>query len=131
MTGLDTNILVRLFMDDEPAQTAKVIRLLHSLSAEEQGWISLPVVMELAWVLTKIYHVSRPELVRVLKTLLSRKELLLEQAELIHAAIHLYSKANVGFADSIIMASSQAAGCSQTFTFDQAAAKSVGMTLLS
>lgn len=130
MIGLDTNILVRFFINDEPAQRAKVLSLMQSLTVEEQGWISLAVLMELAWVLTTIYKVSRPELARAFNTLLSRKELLLEQSAVVHNAIHIYRRTNVSFADCLISASAQAAGCTQTFTFDQAAAKTAGMTLL-
>ena len=130
MIGLDTNILIRFLVRDEPAQTAKALSLVQSLTAEEPGWISLAVIMELAWVLTKTYQVSRLELVRILKVLLSRKEILLEQPEVLHNAVEIYRGSTAGFADSLLSASAEATGCSQIFTFDRDAAKTAGMTLL-
>ena len=130
MIALDTNILVRFLVHDEPVQTAKALSLMQSLTAEEPAWISLAVILELTWVLTKGYRIGRLEIVRILKNLLSRKEIVLEQPEVLHKAIDIYRKTDVSFTDSLISASAQANGYTQIFTFDQDAAKAAGMTLL-
>jgi predicted nucleic-acid-binding protein len=51
MVGIDTNILVRFFMCDDEFQSRKATAFVDSLSVEEQGFVSLIVVTELAWVL--------------------------------------------------------------------------------
>jgi len=130
MIGLDTNILIRFLIRDEPRQAEKALHLIQSLSEEKPGWISLAVVLELAWVLTSIYGVDRSELIQCFRALLSRKELLVEQPGAIYNAIDLYRKTNVSFADCLIASSARAAGCSQIFTFDRDAAQAAGMTPL-
>ena len=39
MIGLDTNVLVRYIMQDEPAQPAKATALIESLDAADPGFI--------------------------------------------------------------------------------------------
>ncbi|MGA1464036.1 MAG: PIN domain-containing protein, partial [Steroidobacteraceae bacterium] len=52
MIGLDTNVLVRYIMQDDPKQSPKASTLIESLSADHPGFISLVSVVELYWVLT-------------------------------------------------------------------------------
>lgn len=130
MIGLDTNLLVRFFMQDDARQNVRVGAVMRSLSTEEPGWVGLAVVLELAWVLSGTYHISRAEFTHILNHLLSRKEILVEKVEVVHHAIRIYRATNVGFADCLISASASAAGCAKTLTFDQDAAKSAGMTLV-
>jgi len=41
VTGLDTNVLVRYIMQDDPAQSAKSTTLIESLDAANPGCVSL------------------------------------------------------------------------------------------
>ena len=131
MIGLDTNILVRFFMQDDANQYNQALSVLETLSAEAPGWIGLAAIMELIWVLTSIYKTTRPDVLLILNHLLSRKEIVIEQVEVIHHAARMYRETSVGFSDCLISASAHAAGCDRTLTFDRQAAKSVGMTLVS
>jgi predicted nucleic-acid-binding protein len=128
--GLDTNILVRFFMQDDHTQGTQVDVVMKSLTEAEPGWVGLAVLMELVWVLTSTYRTNRAELIRVLNHLLSRNEIVIEQAEAVRHAVRIYLDSNVGFADCLISSSARGAGCTQTLTFDQDAAKSAGMTLV-
>lgn len=131
MVGIDTNILVRLFLQDHPVQCAQADRVMATLSDENAGWVSIAVIMELIWVLTRIYRFPRSGIVTVLTMLLSRDGIVVEQEAVVRLALNTYRSANIGFADCLILASAQAAGCAQTLTFDQDAAKLIGMTLVS
>jgi predicted nucleic-acid-binding protein len=51
LIALDTNILARYLLDDEPAQARAARRLLANAKAEY--WVPVTVVLELAWVLRK------------------------------------------------------------------------------
>ena len=62
MIGLDTNVLVRYFVNDDPEQnlTAKEAKeLINALSGEEPGWLSVVVLVELLWTLKYSYRFSR------------------------------------------------------------------------
>jgi len=130
MIGLDTNILVRYFVKDEPEQTRLAINLIYSLSPSEQGWVGMAVMLELIWALTRIYRVKRDGLARILDTLLRSRDIVVEQCDIVHEALNLYRRGNPDLPDCLIACSAKAAGCSQTVTFDRIAARDAGMHLL-
>ena len=63
MIGLDTNILVRYFIKDDPEQTRLAVNLIYSLSLTEPGWIGLAIFMELDWVLNNVLKVKKDRMV--------------------------------------------------------------------
>jgi predicted nucleic-acid-binding protein len=130
VTGLDTNVLVRYVMQDDSRQSPMATRLLESLSAEAPGFVPVVVLIELVWVLSGSYGLSREQVGTVLSTLLRSKELVLDQAEWVAQALKRYTANGADFADALIERLSAAAGCSTTMTFDAGAAKAAGMTLV-
>lgn len=130
MTGLDTNVLVRYIMQDDPRQSALATRLLESLTADAPGFVSLISVVELSWVLSSAYELDRVQLVQAIEVLLRTKEIVVDRAETVWKAVRLFQSANADFADCLIERSAAAAGCERTMTFDRGAAKGCGMTLV-
>jgi predicted nucleic-acid-binding protein len=130
MIGLDTNILVRYIMQDDAKQAPLVANFVESLTADEPGFVSLVSVVELVWVLSSCFELERSQLVTVLDALLCTKELRLERAEVIGQALRRFRDSSADFADCLIERCAAAAGCSHTMTFDRAASKHAGMTLL-
>ena len=130
MTGLDTNVLVRYIMQDDPAQASRASKLVESLSAENPGFVALVSVVELVWVLGSCYELRRAQLSAAIEGLLRAKELELERAETVWKAVRLYRGSAADFADCLIERSAAAAGCARTMTFDRSAAKSCGMSLI-
>lgn len=130
MTGLDTNIIVRYVVQDNPVQSAAVSHLIDTFTVDEPGFISMVVMTELIWVLRTNYHSERNEIERVIEALLRTRELRLERADLIWQALRMYARSNADFADCLIHYCGHSAGCSYTMTFDRNAAKTAGMKLL-
>lgn len=130
MIGLDTNILVRYFTLDDPSQTARAVEVMDSLTAEEPGFISSIVLAELVWVLESFYKLTKTEIVGCLETLLRSKELSVEKAEIAWQALSTFRKGRSGYSDCLIERTAHAAGCRHTLTFDQKAASTSGMKLL-
>ena len=65
MIGLDTNVLARYIMQDDPAQSEAASELIESrCSADEPGLVSSVVLCELVWVLGRGYRVGRPALAK-------------------------------------------------------------------
>lgn len=127
MIALDTNVLVRFFAQDDPAQSRKSEEILSALTAAEPAWVGLVVLMELVWALTHIYEAGKQRTVHVLDHLLTRQELVIERAETVHEAVRLFRAGKADFDDCLIAASARAAGCSKTLTFDPIAARDAGM----
>ena len=127
MIGLDTNVLVRYVMQDDPRQAVRATRLIESLTPEEPGFVPVVVLVELVWVLQGAYALQRAQVSNVLDTLLRSKELLLDRAELVAQALRRYADGNADLADALIERIAAAAGCSVTLTFDAGAVRSAAM----
>lgn len=130
MIGLDTNVMVRYLVKDDPAQSPLAARTIRALSAEDPGFVSIIVIAELVWVLESSYRFSRSEVIDVIKNLLSSKELVIENSELVSQALRLFERGKADFSDYLIERVGRAAGTVHTVTFDQRAAASAGMHLL-
>ncbi len=130
MVGLDSNVLVRYIMQDDPRQSALATRLVESLSPDAPGFVPLVSIVELGWVLTSAYDLDRAQLVQAIEALLRTKEIVVGRAETVWKAIRVYQRANADFADCLIERTASAAGCERTMTFDRGAAKGCGMTLV-
>ena len=130
MIGLDTNVLVRYIMQDDAKQSAKATRLIEALSASEPGFVSLVSVVELVWVLSSCYDLTREQLVQALDALLRAKQLIVDQADQVVRALRAFGAGSADFADCLIERTASSAGCDRTMTFDVAASKTAGMTLI-
>ena len=130
MTGLDTNVLVRYIMQDDPRQSPQATRLIESLTAEAPGFVALVSVIELTWVLSSAYELGREQLVAALEALLRTREIVVERAETVWKALRVFRVTRADLADCLIERAAAAAGCERTMSFDRAAVKACGMTLL-
>ncbi len=130
MTGLDTNVLVRFFAQDDLNQSSKADEFMQSLTVEKPGFVGLATLLELVWVLGSKHRFDSRRLTRAIDQLLLQEAFVIEQAETVGAALGLYRTGRADFADCLISASAQAAGCSRIVTFDRTAARDAGMELL-
>jgi predicted nucleic-acid-binding protein len=131
MIGLDTNVLVRYIMQDDIRQSPLATRLVESLTAESPGFVPLVAIVELTWVLSSAYGLSRSQLVEAFELLLRTKELVVERGETVWKGLRLLQRTGGDFADCLIACSAEAAGCARTMTFDRGATKKGGMKLIS
>ncbi len=130
MIGLDTNVLVRYIMQDDAKQAALATRLIESLSVEGPGYLPLVAVVELAWVLGSAYNLDRQQVADAFVALLRTKEIVVECTETVWKATRTFQTSSADFADCLIERAAVAAGCERTMSFDRAAVKGCGMTLL-
>jgi predicted nucleic-acid-binding protein len=130
MIGLDTNVLVRYVVQDDPQQSPKATRLIESLTADVPGYVTVVSLVELVWVLTSCYDSTKQEICAVLETLLRAEELVVAEADTVWKALRVYRDGKTDFADSLIECSANAAGCTHTATFDSNAVKGSGMSLI-
>ena len=130
MIGLDTNVLVRYVAQDDPKQSPVANRLIESLTADAQGYVSVVSVVELVWVLTDCYALTKGELCEVMGTLLRTKEIVVAHVDMVWQALRLFKEGKADFADCLIERFANAAGCDFTATFDRDAAKHCGMRLI-
>jgi predicted nucleic-acid-binding protein len=130
MTGLDTNILVRFFTKDDPAQSKRAADFMRSLTPESPGFVSMVSLIELVWVLRSQYGLGKTELIQHMEQMLDAPELIVENHATVHQALRRFAGFKADFADCLIAACGHAKGCRETVTFDGKAAKNAGMKLL-
>ncbi|WP_420239302.1 PIN domain-containing protein [Telmatobacter bradus] len=130
MIGIDTNVLIRYFVRDDPKQTHIATELIFSLSVDEPGWIAIPVLVETVWTLRRTYRLERAAIAAILEQMLASRELFVEQRELAQQALAVFRSTRADFADCLIAASARRAGCERLVTFDRVAARDAGMEFL-
>ena len=124
MIGLDTNVLVRYIVQDDPGQADAAARLIEGrCTARSPGYVSVPVLVELVWVLAGAYRYDRTVVAAVIRQLLRTIELLVEDRDAAWSALREFESGTADFADCLIAHRNRARGCTQTFTFDRGAAR--------
>lgn len=134
MIGLDSNVLVRYLAQDDAKQAAIATRLIErELSAAQPGFVSLVVLVEVCWVLQRLYAATQSEVLATVEDLLQSAQFVIEQRQAVQTAtqqMRTRAGAKVGFTDVLIVEIGKAQGCVQTLSFDKGAVRSAGMTLL-
>ena len=110
MVAIDTNIAVRLLVNDDPAQTKKVVELFNS----NDVFIPKTVILETEWVLRGVYQIERARSNAALRGLLSLERVVVEDEWSLFAALDSHAK-GMDFADALHLASSQRADRFATF----------------
>jgi len=124
MIGLDTNVLVRYFAQDDPIQSPKVAEIFERrLTEDEPGFVSVVTMVETAWVLSRIYKLSDREIAGALEHMLQADTLVIQNEQEVFTAVVALRTGRGSFADALIGALGAWAGCPSTLTFDKKAAR--------
>lgn len=110
MIALDTNVVVRLLVDDDPGQTRRARTLLE----RRTGLVTPTVLLETEWVLRGAYGIGRPAIIRALRGMLGLPAVVLGNADAIARALQWF-EAGLDFADALHLALSDEAEGFATF----------------
>ena len=129
MRTLDTNVVVRLLIGDDPQQTP--IAEQTFLEAIAGGGVYLPdvVLAEVAWVL-RGYDLDRSTRYQLLEQLVRTRGVVVEDIDAVIDALEQFL-AGGDLADQLILARATAAGALPVLSFDQRFSASKGVELLS
>ena len=83
MLAVDTNVVVRLLVNDDARQGAAARRLFES----DEIWVGVTVLLETAWVLESVYELSSDETVKALQGLLGLPNVRAEDPGAVAAAL--------------------------------------------
>ena len=124
MIGVDTNVLARYIVQDDPEQAGAAVRLIEDqCTAQSPGYVSVPVLMDLVWVLTAAYRYEKPVVASVIGQILRTAEFVVEERETAWSALREFEAGAADFADCLIAHRNHARGCTRTYTFDRRAAR--------
>lgn len=130
MIALDTNVLVRFLVQDDPEQGRLARELLAGCTAARPALLVREVMVELVWVLERAYGFAREQISGVLDGLLAAEELVLETPEAVAVAAERYRVDGADFADTMIAEAARRFGAETLWTFDRRAARLDGVSLL-
>ena len=123
MIGLDTNVVVRFLVRDDPVQTAKADACIGQLTENQPGFISVVAVAETAWVLKSIYKYTNAYVALAVESLLRAAELVVQSEQQVFQAVAMLREGRGTLGDALIGALGSQAGCDHTLTFDRKAAR--------
>jgi predicted nucleic-acid-binding protein len=127
MIGLDTNVLVRYLTQDDPIQSPRATELIERrLSEQNPGFVSLVAMVETVWVLERAYHMNDAAIAATIERTLQADALVVEDEPQVFAALTALREGRGAFADALIGALGERAGCSYTATFDRRALRLSG-----
>jgi predicted nucleic-acid-binding protein len=115
MRAVDTNVLVRLVVRDDPRQVAAA-----EAFVDKGAWASLLVIAEMVWVLRVVYGREHEAIASTLDVLLDNARLTIQDAEVVAAALDEYRrKPALGFSDCLVLEMARKAGHLPLGTFDR------------
>jgi predicted nucleic-acid-binding protein len=100
MLAVDTDVLVRLVTNDEPAQARRAVNAI----ARNPIFVAKTVLLELEWVLRYSYELGREAILRALQGILGLSNAEVEDAANVAKALLLY-QTGMDFADALHLAS--------------------------
>jgi predicted nucleic-acid-binding protein len=130
VAAFDTNVIVRVLVGDEPAQTRKAERAFSSHAAAEGVFVSLVVLAEISWVLRGAYVWDRATIHAQLSRLIRTKGVVVEELEMVHAALDEYASGKSELADYLILGKARNSPGRALLTFDRKLAREADVTLL-
>ena len=123
MKGLDTNVLVRLLVADDPDQSERAADYIATkCSPDAPAWVNRVVLCELVWVLDRGYGYDRRQIADAIEKLVSASQIRVEDPHAVWAGLRGLRQGQ-DFADIVIGQTNRAAGCEATATFDRRAAR--------
>ena len=115
MRAVDTNVIVRVVVRDNPHQAAAA-----DLFVEDGAWISVLALAEAIWVLGTYYGFSPKEIADAVEMLLNHRDFVLQDSDAVGAALDLFRlRPSLGFSDCLILSLARKAGHLPLGTFDR------------
>ena len=126
MRAVDTNVLVRVIVRDDPKQVEAAEAFIS-----KGAWVSHVVLVETTWVLESVYELN-PELIAItVEMLLNHEHLTVQDADAVEAALESFrARPAVSFSDNLIVEIARKTGHIPVGTFDKALAKVEGVQRL-
>jgi len=129
--GLDTNALIRLIVEDDPEQAARVRHSVEAaVAAGRRCRINRIALVESVWVLESVFRWDRDQVAEYLDRIINGEGLDIENERDAQHALDAYRAGPIDFADAYLALTNRTSGCSTTLTFDRKAARLADFQLI-
>lgn len=126
MRAVDTNVVVRLLVRDDPKQVHAAETFVAA-----GAWVSHLVLAEAMWVLDAVYERTPEQIATAIDMLLNHKNLSIEDVDVVGAAVgHFRKRPALGFSDCLVVEIARKTGHVPLGTLDRTLAKTAGTALL-
>ena len=131
MIALDTNVLVRYLVADEPAQAKRAAAIVDRARDDEESiHLSQIALCELVWVLAGAYDAAKKDILYTLNLLSDDSLFICDDPSRVRRAIDRFAEGSADFSDYLLGETSSDAGAGVTYTFDKSLRDESGFTLL-
>ncbi|GAA4342300.1 type II toxin-antitoxin system VapC family toxin [Pigmentiphaga soli] len=131
MAALDTNVLVRYLVRDDPRQEQRARTLIgRCVAAGESLFVPITVALELEWVLRSRFGFQKGDIAATFSALLSTSELQFESETGLEIALAYFKDGTADFSDCMHIALAGMSGHGPFWTFDRAASRLDGAKLI-
>jgi predicted nucleic-acid-binding protein len=128
--SFDTNVAVRLVIEDDPAQCERAGLAFRQAVAEGGVFFSATVLVEIAWVLRVACKQDRAAIVAALRKLVGATGVTVEHDAIVRRAIAAFEAGPADFSDYFIRESSREANALPVLTFDDRFARGADVELV-
>lgn len=131
MKALDTNVLIRFLVNDDRKQSGFVRQLLSDAEKSDGTYlVTLPVVLEVIWVLRSVYELENAHILNAIDQLSLMPVLIFDRADCVQELVRQGTKSGLELDDLLIGVCGRLTGAGTTLTFDQKAAQEPWFELL-
>ncbi len=115
MRAVDTNLLVRLIVRDDPKQVEAAEAFIAG-----GAWVPQLVLAETIWVLDAVHERSAVQLAAAVDMLLNHAQLSIQEADVVERALTQFrARPALGFSDCLVLEVARKAGHLPLGTFDR------------
>ena len=129
LIGLDTNVVLRGILGDDPAQSHAAGEIFRSLTTARRGFITQVTLVEVYWVMFRGLRLPRADCLEAIRRLVQTDVIEFDDGETVVTALALADD-GADFADALIDGTMRMFGTTETVTFDRRAAQRLGWRLL-
>ncbi len=120
MIGVDTNVLVRLALDDGSPEVRRARSLAQGLDrAGETIFVNLVVLVETTWVLMRVYGIDRAGIDTFVRSLAENRAFEIQERDAVLIALDQHARGRGEFADCLIAALNAHLADADTLSFDR------------
>ena len=130
MRSVDTNVVVRLLVRDDEAQTRLADQTWDELVASGGVFLSKVALVEVAWVVRVSYGFDRATIAEALRRLVDLDGVVVEHEPALRRALDRFERGAAAFADYFILESSREAGALPVLTFDPRFARETDVRMI-
>jgi predicted nucleic-acid-binding protein len=100
---IDTSVILRILVQDDNVKIKASVKLIKESKKRGIALYILPVViLEIVWVLEKVYRYDKKTIREHIEAILNTPELRCEKENVFRMAIKTYAEKNIKFADAVM-----------------------------